>query len=240
MKKFSIAVFLFIIASLLFTSVLSAGFALRFYASYNRLRTDPLGLQGRDGLQGSQVPLALSYEYLFIGDSLIENLSIEGADVLNLGIGGQTSGQVRYRMQLLSPDLRARTALVCAGGNDLKRLRFEPGQKDIVLDAAQEHLGMIIDEAKKRSEVVCLMTIPPMYRIPLHLKYLPSTRLLVRSLDELNRRIGVLASEKGVELIDSGAVLESLPAKERLAADGIHLSARANEAILSRLRQALR
>lgn len=207
--------------------------AVRIYGSYNALRRDPLGI-----LRAEKTP-AGPYDVLLMGDSLAERWKIEGCAAANLGISGQTSGQVLHRMQLMGEGIRARRAIICVGGNDLKTLRAEPELAGQVVEESLANLRASLRLAKGRAEKTCVVTVPPIGEVAWHWKAIPSTKAILGGIERLNAGIRELAEEEGVAAIDCERAFRGMAAEEIFAEDKAHLSEKAYEALEVEVRAAL-
>ena len=219
-------VLLALVAALAAVAVGVGTIALDIYRSYNALRRDPLGI-----LRAEKAP-AGPYDVLLIGDSLAEGWRIEGCAVANMGISGQTSGQVLHRMQLMDEGIRARAAILFVGGNDLKTLRAEPEMAAKVVDECLTNLREILRLAKSRSEKVFVATVPPINEVPWYWKAIPSTKAILRGIESLNEGIRELAAEEGAAAIDCERAFRGMAAEEVVAQDKAHLSENAYQALM--------
>lgn len=230
MKRLVPAVLLLAVLAWIAGYVLLGSVTLRLYRAYNALRHDPLGLRS------APLPPPGHYNILLMGDSLAEQWTFPQGAVANAGNHAQTSAQTLLRMQRLDPDLRADLFLLSAGGNDLKTLRTDPDSAPVIIQSALANLREILRLAHRHSPRIHVLTIPPVPSVPLHLRPLPSTRVMLESLDALNAGIREVAAEEGAAAIDCQRVFEGLDPADIHASDGIHLSETAYERLRAHLR----
>lgn len=224
MKKSWIIVFSLITLSLIIFSISLGSLSLNFYSKYNNLRMDPLGISGNTQSDTGE------YDFLLIGDSLIQNWKIDGFSSLNKGIGSQTSTQVLYRAQMLDDTVHAKKAIICVGGNDLKYLRLNPDSSSTVIEKAVQNIQGIIDAVSDNCDTVYVMTIPPVSSVPFYMKPLKSAKALLNSLNSINEII-LNELDNNVKAIDTAKAISPLPKEDVYAADNIHLSQKSYECI---------
>ena len=100
---------------------------------------------------------------ILFGDSRIEqwqpNLQIDGYKVINRGISGETTAQMRFRfiqdVILLKPDL----IIVQAGINDLVAASISPEYKKIIYKNTLQNLQWFVTEARKHQISVIFISI---------------------------------------------------------------------------------
>ncbi|XCN73535.1 MAG: GDSL-type esterase/lipase family protein [Candidatus Electrothrix aestuarii] len=165
---------------LLLTTLLAASlllcFALfkqgkQFYRRLNATQLDPIGLSFFPVTPASILDKQKDAKRLvFFGDSRIEQWTqpkIAGYEILNRGIGGQTSTQILMRydahVRPLAPDI----LLIQAGINDLKTIALFPEQRDKILADLQENLAALTQRAVDQGITVLLTTIFPVGKVPL-------------------------------------------------------------------------
>lgn len=194
------------------------------YDKYNDLRLNPLLLSGLD----DNNKYNNSYDIVILGDSLGAGWKFSGNySTLNLGIGGQTTSQVKYRSDLIEGKIKGDILIIIAGGNDIKCIPTNYHRKDQILDQAAYNIKEIVRNHQNDFNSIVLVTIPPMFRIPFYLKHLKRTKIFSASIIELNDKIRNLAAEMDVELLDAFTILSEKKNDENLTTDGAHLNKRA-------------
>lgn len=228
MKKRTIVIF-FLLAVMLVLCITMTFFTLTFYKKYCLLRMDPLGLN----TAASANPEHSIYDFILIGDSLIANWNPSGYKILNLGIPSQTSAQVLHRMQIFDTDISAERIIICAGGNDLKILRVLPENSEAIVENTVQNIEDIISVVENKSSKIYILTIPPIYNVPVYLKPFKSTKALLSSLDAINMRLKTELSGNNITVIDVEKIISPLERTEVYASNGIHLSQKAYDKILN-------
>jgi len=165
-------------------------------------------------------------DVVLLGDSHAENWQYKVGDAFNLGIAGQTSVQVRIRSDVYREDLSGRRLIVMAGGNDLKSLSTNTHRKEAVVGRCLSSLDAIVSNHRGRFEEIVLVTVPPVFSMPLEYRFLHS-HVIDSAHRELNRGIRRLAAKRKVRLLDAYAILSEKKETETLSKDGIHLNATA-------------
>lgn len=229
MKKSWVVVFSFVTLFLAFLSLSIGLISINLYGKYNNLRMDPLGISGNAPPDNGE------FDFILIGDSLIQNWKIDGFTTLNMGIGSQTSAQVLYRAQMLNNNVQAKKAVICIGGNDLKTLRLSPNSSNEIIEQTVKNIQGVIDAIFDNCDNIYIMTIPPVSSVPFYLKPLKSTKALLVSLNSINEHI-LHGLDRNVRSIDVAKTISSLPKKDVYAADNIHLSKKAYDFILQQIK----
>jgi lysophospholipase L1-like esterase len=189
---------------------------------------------------------------LVAGDSLTENWSLAAffqQPTLNLGVGGQVTGEILERLESLRPSLRAGTAVISGGTNDVL-YSVQRGQDTSNLSVEiQRNCAKMAVEAKIHAAHVIVASIPPVRSRFLFAwakfgSWGDETRdrtnqLIVqanRGLEECAQEHGVYYWDTFSSLVDASgdlAIRFSLP-------DGIHLNLAAYKTMSTKLKVLLR
>jgi acyl-CoA thioesterase I len=156
---------------------------------------------------------------VFIGDSITEGWDLSALagpalEVLNRGIGGQTTPQmlVRFRQDVIA--LRPAVVHVLAGTNDLAG-----NTGPATLEAIEDNLLSMVEIARANHVRVVLGSVPPALDFPWRPGLEPAPRIRA-----LNAWLHELAARRGLVYADYWGVLadarEALPAP--VSADGVH------------------
>jgi len=191
----------------------------QLYDRYNDLRLDPLGTDHH----APESTKLEGWRLVLLGDSHAANWIASGDDVLNLGIGAQTSAQIRLRSDAVRARLSGRRLIVMAGGNDLKSISTNLQRKNAIVSNCLDALDAVLSNHMERFEEIVLVTIPPVFSMPVRYRLLHSD-LIVQAHREINRGIHRLAVKRGVRLLDAYRILTGKMEIETLSTDGIHLN----------------
>ncbi|MBN47231.1 MAG: hypothetical protein CMH23_12245 [Methylophaga sp.] len=106
-----------------------------------------------------------AYRIILFGDSRIQMWDeiphIDGLEFINRGIGGQTTGQARLRVENDILAINADAVVLQLGINDLKAIAFSPAKRDRIIKTVQNNLQNIIETLLAHDIDVYLMTVIP-------------------------------------------------------------------------------
>lgn len=126
-------------------------------------------------------------------------------DVINRGIGGQTSAQVAARFDYHIAPLRPQVILVQAGVNDLKSISAFPERQADIIAKCKANLKQVVDQSVRQNSTVILTTIFPLGHVPLERQLFWSDEVSLAIVD-VNNYLKSLASER-VIIFDSFTIL---------------------------------
>ncbi|MBI5305220.1 MAG: SGNH/GDSL hydrolase family protein [Chloroflexi bacterium] len=176
-----------------------------YYKELNAVRLNPLGLDAYP----IQTPVSIDKPILvFFGDSRAfawtppENVPFQ---IVNRGIGAQTSAQVAARFDAHVAPLRPRVVVVQVGINDLKTIPLFPERKDNIIANCKANIKRIVDQAVAQNATVILTTIFPSGQVPLERRLFWSDDV-AKAIADVNAYIRSLASER-VIVFDGFAIL---------------------------------
>lgn len=201
-------------------------YARRYFFESEALRLDPAGLWSYGdkpvAAPGSRPRLVL------FGDSRAEmwepSTLPRGIEVVNRGIGAQTTGQVLTRIEpdllALNPDL----VVVQVGVNDLKGVAMFPERAGWIIAECKRNIGAIVDKAKSGGARVLLTTVFPTG--PIEPQRRPFWSSAIDSaIVEVNAYIRTLADAR-CDVVDAYALLESGGVvAEQFEQDALHINA---------------
>ena len=179
---------------------------------------------------------------VYVGDSRIDNWSAppapETCQVVNRGIGGQTTEQVFLRLDRDVLALEPRVVVLQAGVNDLRTLGLFPGHEEAIVARCASNLRAIVERLRARGVVVVVTTIFPVGRVELARRPVWSDAT-IDAIDRVNRGLLGLAGP-GVIVVDCDKVLRNGRRIEpTFAVDSLHLSESGYEALAATLRPIL-
>ena len=204
-------------------------FGRSYYLQANAVRLDPIGLEIYPSVNEFDVPLSESEQrVVFLGDSRIEDWGSPdlgaGYQVVNRGIGGQTSAQVlaRYEPHVapLAPDI----LVVQAGINDLKMIPLFPHERELIVSRLKGNMMALVVAGTAQDGMVVLTTIFPLGEVPLERRPFWSDEVGV-AIDEVNQFINSLAASQ-VIIFDTHSLLldEDGMTRDSFSPDLLHLN----------------
>jgi lysophospholipase L1-like esterase len=189
-------------------------------AEIERLRTDWAQLlRYRDENRRLRPPSAARPRVVFLGDSITESWSLAGPgldrlEVLNRGIGGQTTPQMLVRFRQDVVDLQPAVVHILAGTNDLAG-----NTGPTTLEAIENNLSSMVEIAQANHLRVVLGSVLPTLDYPWRRGLQPSPRIVA-----LNDWMRAYAKQHGLVYADYySAVVDGRGGfKSGLADDGVH------------------
>ena len=222
MKKKSI-ILIVLLSGMLLVSIVGnfIGYQKIYYGfdRYNDSRLDPIGQL--DGDLDSQAHGF--HEVVLLGDSHARHWDFQSASKLNLGISSQTSVQIEMRSRSYAGNIQGKRLIVIAGANDLKSVMTNMNRKDKIVQNCLNSIRMIVEHHESSFQEIVLVTIPPIFSVPLEYRLLYS-----KAVDEVHKAfndgIREIAEEKSLTLLDAYEILSAHMEEEKLSSDGIHLN----------------
>jgi lysophospholipase L1-like esterase len=211
--------------------------------SYRRLsetELDPYGLKHphfpADAPAARELPVLL-----FFGDSRAlywPAPPVAGWRVINRGIGGQTTEQVRGRFDANVTPASPRILVLQAGINDLKAIPLLPWRRDEIVGDCKANLHEIVARARAAGATVIVSTIFPPGEVPLERKPQWSPDI-EKAVEEVNADLRSMASDR-VIVFDSWKILEDHGRlRDGYGLDTLHLSPAGYEALNAQLQNVL-
>jgi lysophospholipase L1-like esterase len=196
------------LASSLAVLALTLRAARAYYAQEQAVRLDPLGLDvhaSAPARQPSGRPLLVMF-----GDSRVAMWTppvIPGFEVLNLGVGNQTTAQARLRFDVEVPPLHPAVVLVQLGVNDLKTLPLFPDRRDAIVKACEANVAAVVRASRALGAEVVLTTIFSLGSVPVYRHLLWDPAPVAAAIVEVNGYLETLSGE-GVTLVEAGPILD--------------------------------
>jgi len=193
----------------------------------------------------AMLPTKLQWRVVLFGDSRVAQWSplpqIEGAEIVNRGIGGETTAQMRLRFDADVLKLRPDVVVIQAGINDLVAASLSTRAGDRIRQDLKSNLRQLATQsAAAGARVVLLTVIPP--ASPSLLRRLVWNSDIVGDVADVNTFIRSLDGHDGVTVVDAARLLAppggELPA--RYARDTLHFESAAYEALNEALAMQLR
>lgn len=226
--KYAFFVLLILLAlSIVFCVVLYKGI-LHYYKEVQLVRIFPAGETMSDGDKGDfEKKPGGDFRIVLLGDSRISQWcsypEIDAVEYLNLGIGGQTSAQVLFRVNNEAIKSQPDVVVVQVGINDLKAIGVFPEKKQAIVGICQKNIKELVTVLHEHNIEVVVLTIfdpssPSFLRKPMWSDEIYS------AVDEVNEFIDQLEGN-GVTIINCGRELsENGRIKPEYAKDTLHLS----------------
>jgi lysophospholipase L1-like esterase len=200
------------IAFLALASIASAGLniflyqqAQRYYLQLNATALDPLGLNSYPNSAEKKTQPVI----VFYGDSRAASWpppdKIKNVNIINRGIGGQTTAQVLGRFQQHVTSLKPQLILIQVGVNDLKTIPLFPEQKEAIIRNCKTNIGQIVKNSLDTGAKVVVTTIFPLGKVPVERKPFWSDDVAI-AINDVNDYIKTLARDR-VIVFDSSQVL---------------------------------
>jgi lysophospholipase L1-like esterase len=214
-------------------NVIGFSMSRHYYQREQDVRLDPLGLRwyaavraaasASAGARGTRPVLAM------FGDSRIQMWTmpsgLEEWEVVNLGIGDQSSPQALLRFDFDVPPLRPTVVLFELGINDLKDIPIFPERRDAIVAECKANLARLTEKSRALGAIVVIATIFDLGDVALYRRPFWSAPPVAIAVDEVNAFIRTLARD-GVVVFETGRALDAEPGKVRPSyqLDHLHLA----------------
>ena len=163
---------------------------------------------------------------LFLGDSRIADWGlprIKGWNVVNAGVRGGTSGQIRMAAPKLLDAFHPQAVVIEVGINDLKYLGLRPREASVVVPLVESNTTSLIMECTNQGSRVILLEVWPPGPVSLARRMVWSGMVMI-SVDQVNSWLQTLTAQSGtVRVVDifQSAGLKLRPDQYR---DTLHLA----------------
>ena len=222
-KKFAIFSSLILVAlSLFFIHKI----VYQLYDKYNDTRLDPIKFSTL------KVDSTKTYDWILLGDSHCQNWKIKDKKVLNLGISGQTSAQIKIRSILLKDELKGRNLILAIGANDIKSIATNPENSNLIINNCIQNMQEIIMQWKGNFANIYILTVPPDFNVGIQQRLFNYQETCDAKII-VNNRIRNLAKTNNIKLIDTFHIFQD---KINLSDDGIHMNEKAYNILNSYLK----
>jgi lysophospholipase L1-like esterase len=198
------------------------------YTEMQRVRLDP-SHEKFFGPANAQLtaPAEGQKRVVLFGDSRIgmwdPPLDLPGFQVINRGVGGETTEQILNRLDRDVIAIRPDVVVIEMGINDLKTIGVFPDRRQEIINSCQRNADLIVERLRRQKIEVILLTIFPPGPVPLTRRMLWSdqTRTAVA---EFNRRaLGQRLS--GLTVLDCDpALADGSRLRSEYVLDTLHLN----------------
>jgi lysophospholipase L1-like esterase len=244
-KAFKVIILLLIIA--LFASgmfnILCVRRAMYYYQALQLSYLDPIGAS----IFAAENVCLLESEpeqvrIIFFGDSRIAHWEplpfLKNCQLINHGIGGQTTAQTLLRIKKDIIQLRPAIVVLQVGINDLKTIGIFPQIKNDIISSCWKNLNAIVDQITKNDIQVVVLTVFPTGPVSLFRRPIWSNDVC-RGVEEINKMIRSLEGQ-GITVIDCDSILTSGKSiKTEYVKDTFHLTSAGYEALNNSLNPVL-
>jgi acyl-CoA thioesterase-1 len=217
-----------LVASLICNLLL--GLTARYYYIATKLRAVEPVFPHHFSQQNSALRVADGHQLIVMfGDSRIDSWNpgprVEGYDLANRGIAGETTAQMLYRFQSDVLALRPRVVIMQAGINDMLAAGLAPAAEAQIFAKTVANLLVMVGQAKSSGIQVILLTIIPPAEPGILRRLLWSDRIALL-VAEANRQLALLHAPPLVHVIDTQRVLQTAPGvwKSNVILDTLHLA----------------
>lgn len=240
LRRLLFALLLALLCASIASSVLLYRQANENYVQLSQAQLDPYGLK-HPGFVVRGRPEHVT-RVVFFGDSRARDWpapQVAGCTVINRGIGGQTTEQVRGRIDAHVIPLKPCVVVVQAGINDLKAIPLFPQRRDEIVADCKANLREIVRRCTNDGLPVIITTIFPPGHVPLQRRMVWSPEI-EKAVEEVNADLRALAGEH-VVVLDAWKLLEDHgQLRSGLGLDTLHLNARGYQALNVALEKILR
>ena len=227
-----LAVLVFVLVGSLVSNVLLYRQADRSYRELAEVRLDPYGLSHRFK-DASTSPSPSDSLVVFFGDSRAEQWPAPDAPrwrFINRGVFGQTTEQVRGRLNAQLLPLHPRVVVLQAGINDLKAIGLFPGRRAQIVGDCESHLHEMIERCRNSGSVVIVTTIFPTGPVSLERRRYWSPQI-DQAVAEVNADLRAIHAD-GVIVLDAWELLqEHGRLRPGYGRDTLHLTAGGYDAL---------
>lgn len=225
LSKLNCVILLFFIISI-GANIYLIKLSLNYYKQVNIVRIDPLGNNFKNWTKNS-IDSDKTKSIVIFGDSRAEKwhpvFKINGFRILNRGIGGQTTQQLRLRIRKDVISISPSLVIIQAGINDLKTIELFPKLKDQIVDNCINNLSLMYRELVDQNISVIALTIFPIRR-PGIIRSLIWSENINEAIKEVNSFI-ISTMNNRIHVIDADLILkDSLFLNQKYGEDMLHLN----------------
>jgi lysophospholipase L1-like esterase len=229
----------FIISIFLLVSITAWYFVRKYYLSYNVLRLDPL--EDSSFKKDLLIPRNNVTNIWIIGDSRVAKwntdlLSPLDANIVNLGIEGQTTSQVLGRLKNYLETENPQWLILEVGINDLKVIGLNEGLTDRVMEGCLGNIFKIVELCQAKNVNIIIINILPIGNIELARRIVWKSSV-DQAIAEVNRKLDSFCKNNGILFFDTNPILctDKLKIKEQYQNGSLHLNDKAYEVLSKNL-----
>jgi len=240
-RRRAVAIAVVAIAALsLVGNVVGTDAALRLYEREQEVRLDPIGLRVHAAERASANAPRTKPLLAMFGDSRVAMWKTPSAltdwDVVNLGVGFQTTEQALLRFDYDVAPLHPTVVVLEVGVNDLKDLSMFPARRDAIVRACEENIAAMVAKARAFGSDVVLATVFDLGDAALWRKPFWTPAPVAAAITEVNAFVRTLAGD-GIVVFETAPVLDDAAGKVRASyqVDHLHIVPAGYDALNERL-----
>ena len=201
---------------------------LRLYEREQEVRLDPIGLRAHAVERASAAAPRSKPLLVLFGDSRVAMWTtpsgLEDWDVMNFGVGYQTTEQALLRFDYDVGPLRPRVVVIEVGVNDLKDLPLFPARRDSIIRSCEQNIAALTQKSRDLGARVVLTTIFDLGDAALWRRPFWTPQPVASAISEVNVFIRSLARD-GVVVFETAPILDGAAGRVRpeYQADHLHL-----------------
>jgi lysophospholipase L1-like esterase len=166
--------------------------------------------------------------------------TLEGYEVVNRGVGNQTTQQGLLRFDREIPALRPAVVLIELGVNDLRSIPMFPDRRDDIVRECKENLRQLVEKSRALGATVVLTTIFPLGDVSIFRRLVWTPEPVFWAIVEVNEYIRTLAAERVVVFAAEPIIASAGKIKGPFQTDYLHESPAAYQALNTALATLLR
>ena len=215
--------------------------AVHYYKQYKILAVFPDNQGWYRKANASLVGSTENRRLVLFGDSRVSQWKplpkIEGFQVINRGIGGETTAQMAYRFEQDVLDLDPDVLVVQAGINDLMAAGYAAGRADSIVRKASDRINDFSIRAGDHGVQVILLSVIQPARPELYRRLVWNDKITTY-VDRVNQALARTAeASSNIVLLDSNRILDSGSHSfdKNFAEDALHINAAAYQRLNNKL-----
>ena len=174
----------------------------KLFDKYNDTRLDPIQISN------IKIDSTKNYSYVFLGDSHCQYWQTSKTNVLNIGVSGQTSEQIKIKTQFLQNSIKGENMVISMGANDVKSASTNPERIQEISDNCMRNINEVLKIVKPKFKNIYIITIPPDFNVGWQQKMFNYNSTL-ESKNLINNNIRKLAKSESLILIDTEKLLKN-------------------------------
>lgn len=220
-----------VLAISLVMNIVLGRYAVRFYRQLHHILLDPAN-EGAFGDRSASLHETETPIVVFVGDSRIARWmpmpSLSGCQIVNRGIGGETTAQTLLRFEEDVVKLKPSLAVIQVGINDLKTIGVFPRQSQHIIDSCEQNIITMVERLTANDITVVIMTVVPPGK-PQLLRRPVWSNDIYSAVKKVNKVIRSLAGDRVIVLDCDTFMAHDEKIKPEYVCDTLHLSRRGYE-----------
>ncbi len=216
-----------IIAGLFITDIILINAVFNYHKNLKWIKTDPWNREFYENENLKLEKKGNRCRILLAGDSRIYQWkdipAIEGCEIINRGISGETTAGLLLRFENDVIALRPDVVVIETGINDLTTIGVWPARYDFIKSNCIANLDKIIDVLKEKKIDVIILTVFPSSDVSIIRRIVWSHRI-EKAVKEVNEHIKMI-NKKGVSVINCDAIfISDNGLRDELYTDTLHIN----------------